>query len=683
MLHHFLRATRANSQDPYFKQVALLLHGDGTNGAQNNTFIDSSSNNFSITRNGNTTQGTFTPYSLAAGYWSNFFDGTGDFLTAPNNAAFDFGSGNFTIEGWISVSSNSPTQQGIYGKRANNGAFPPVVIYLQKVGSIYRLVYAGSFNGSSWGLNSSFTNGSIDIGLNTWVHVALVRNGSTFTSYVNGVADLTFTGLSSSLMTNTDAITIGADATSGNNPFNGAISNLRVVKGTAVYTSAFTPPTSPLTAISGTSLLTCQSNRFRDNSSNNFAITRNGDVRVTAFSPFAPTSAYSPSVNGGSGYFDGTGDYLSLTTSTNLDISTGDFTIEFYVNPSLVTTGVVFGLTDGSYIGSATQLTAAAYFSGSTLVFRVYSGSNIYTVASPAATTNQWTHYALVRSGNVFTVYANGTSAGTTTQAITLNYSGTWKWGIGSLVGDTQSGLITGYISNVRVVKGTAVYTANFTPPTAPLTAITNTSLLLNFTNAGIFDNAAKNDLETVGTAQISTSVKRYGTGSIFINGSGQYLTAPAQPQLAFGTGNFTIECWVNPTGSQQQYAGIYSSRNGTNPVLLCFSGSFSPVGATIDGWLTGGTVAASSTATITSGSWTHLAFVRNNGVCTIYVNGVAGSTTTTNNANIDSSLPNIGRDSFASSRYFTGYIDDLRITKGIARYTANFTPPQGPYPNQ
>ena len=65
----------AEEADPNFNQTVLLLHGDGTNGAQNNTFLDSSTNNFTITRNGNTTQGTFTPFSLAAGEWSNYFDG--------------------------------------------------------------------------------------------------------------------------------------------------------------------------------------------------------------------------------------------------------------------------------------------------------------------------------------------------------------------------------------------------------------------------------------------------------------------------------------------------------------------------------------------------------------------------------------------------------------------------------
>jgi len=66
------------SSDPQFNYVSALLTGDGTNGAQNNTFIDSSANNFTITRAGNTTQGSVSPYG---GNWSNYFDGSGDYLS--------------------------------------------------------------------------------------------------------------------------------------------------------------------------------------------------------------------------------------------------------------------------------------------------------------------------------------------------------------------------------------------------------------------------------------------------------------------------------------------------------------------------------------------------------------------------------------------------------------------------
>jgi hypothetical protein len=82
----------------------------------------------------------------------------------------------------------------------------------------------------------------------------------------------------------------------------------------------------------------------------------------------------------------------------------------------------------------------------------------------------------------------------------------------------------------------TAFVYSSFTPPTAPLTAVTNTQLLCNFTNAGILDNAMMNDLETVGNAQISTSVKKYGTGSMYFDGTGDWLSVPKCQTLEFGS---------------------------------------------------------------------------------------------------------------------------------------------------
>ena len=80
-------AVSGETPDAQFNYVTMLLHGDGTNGAQNNTFLDSSTNNFTITRNGNTTQGSFSPYGSN---WSNYFDGTSAYLAAPSNSAYNY-----------------------------------------------------------------------------------------------------------------------------------------------------------------------------------------------------------------------------------------------------------------------------------------------------------------------------------------------------------------------------------------------------------------------------------------------------------------------------------------------------------------------------------------------------------------------------------------------------------------
>jgi len=95
----FTRSAIATAVDTYFNLTTLLLSGDGTNGAQNNTFLDSSTNNFTITRNGNTTQGTFSPFSQTG--WSNYFDGTDDYLAVADNAVLRPGTSNFTLEAWI------------------------------------------------------------------------------------------------------------------------------------------------------------------------------------------------------------------------------------------------------------------------------------------------------------------------------------------------------------------------------------------------------------------------------------------------------------------------------------------------------------------------------------------------------------------------------------------------------
>ena len=86
----FRSIAQSFDSDLNFNQTSLLLSGDGTNGGQNNTFLDGSPNAFSITRNGNTTQGTFSPFSRPDGRWSNYFGGVSDYLTVPANAGFSF-----------------------------------------------------------------------------------------------------------------------------------------------------------------------------------------------------------------------------------------------------------------------------------------------------------------------------------------------------------------------------------------------------------------------------------------------------------------------------------------------------------------------------------------------------------------------------------------------------------------
>jgi hypothetical protein len=660
------------ASDPNFNQVSVLLHGDGTNGAQNNTFLDSSTNNFTVTRNGNTTQGTNTPFSQAAGYWSNSFNGTNAYLTTTNNAAYDFGSGDFTVEAWVYTGSSS--QQTVVERRGTGFSSGDWVIFVNETLNVVQF-YAFNVNSSAAVLSGTgFT-------LNSWNHIAVVRSSTTFTLYLNGVS-ISSTTSSATIASNSLGITVGRDnPVGGRLYFNGYISNFRIVKGTAVYTANFTPSTTPLTAITNTSLLTCQSNRFQDNSSNNFTLTATGTPSVQPFSPFAPISAYSTSVNGGSMYFDGSGDYLTASYSqAALDWWTSDYTIEAWVYPTTLTGwGYQSGIdTQSSLIGNASPTSITNYWSfgpypDGTVKFKYFNGISITVTSTATITAGQWSHIAMTKTSSGIIVWVNG--VGTTVAAIV----GTPQTAGGTplSIGQINNTAINGYVSNIRIVKGTAVYTSNFTPPTAPLTAITNTQLLMSGTNAGIFDNAIKNNAETVGNAQVSTSVVKYGTGSMSFDGTGDWLTSPDTINLQLGTGKFTIEGWVylNAIGSARGFVSKGTSTTGwslgTNSSnQLVFNHSSSTI---------------TSTGTLAASIWYFVTVVRE-GTGTnqtkIYINGTNDGIGTVATDFNQTTIMYVGADRVGGFP-LNGYIDDLRITKGVARYLANFTPPTQAFPNQ
>ena len=660
--------------DPYFMYNTLLLPGNGTNGAQNNTFTDGSTNNLAITRNGNTTQGTFSPYG---GNWSNYFDGSGDYLTTPSSLAMALGS-TFTVECWIYVLAWNVSSPTILDVRDSNivGA-----IYLENNGTARMQTTATSTIASQTGIT-----------LNTWIHVAFVSDATSSRVYVNG-SNTGATNQGQALFPTTAKVGyIGADF-SGGFGFNGYISNMRVVKGTALYIANFTPSTTPLTAIANTSLLTCQSNRFIDNSTNAFAITVVGNTNIQRFSPFSPAAAYSAGTIGGSGYFDGTGDYLVTAADSALALATNaaDFTMECWVYNN--------GGAGSQYGRGISIYYPSGGYATNRLMFRLVAGGdriNLYLLAGGSAefggpgvdgtatvTIGAWTHVALVRNAGVFYAYVNGV----------LDITGSSSSAASSIpfttyniieVGRTQDGSSPdwfGNISNYRFVKGTAVYTSNFVPPSQPVTAITNTALLLNMTNAGIIDNAMMNNLDTVGNAQISTTQSQFGGSSMYFDGTGDWLVTPTSTSLGMGSGDFTIELWVyatNPTYAQGFFHVNATAISGT---VAGYAIGVTAAGAVE--YYSGGTYTTSS-STITANTWTHLALVSSTGTSKVYVNGVLPTSggSIADSQNVTTALAYIGVFyTVAASTTMTGYINDFRVTKGYARYTANFTPPTSAFP--
>jgi hypothetical protein len=646
--------------DPNFNQTVLLLHGDGTNGAQNNTFLDSSSNTFTITRAGNTTQGTFSPFSVAEGAFSNYFDGSGDYFTTVSaNTANAMGAGDWTVEAWVYRTSSASDSFVFDTLPAGSGAVVALRVIIDSSSKLVLKHYGAAV------LTSTGT-----VPLNTWTHIAIVKNSGTTTAYINGVADGTYAD-SSTYTCGASRPVIGGDGYGLGAPaFPGYISNLRAVKGRAVYTSSFTPPTAPLGATSGgddppqgteTTLLVCQTNRFKDNSTNNFALTVAGNTSVQPFSPFAPSAAYSPSVNGGSGYFDGSGDDLTVATAAALQFGTGDLTVEFWLYPQ------TSGRQDWFEMPGTNRV--QFLYEGTNVAVYVNSGLVVGGAVTPVL--NQWNHYAWTRSGGTNRVYQNGVQVGSDVTN-TTNFTDN-----SVVIGYTSGGNYTkGYFANVRILKGTALYTSAFTPPTAPADP-TGSSLCLLAQNAGIFDNTGKNVLETVGNCAINTTTKKYGTGSMSFDGSGDYLVAPSTPDTIL-SGDFTIEGWVYRASSGSYRFFTVGDSSGATGIEVYVSGT--PTG----NWIVYSNSATRITgATATREVWTHLAVVRSGSTVTFYVNGSASGSTWSSSATFSGRVF-VGAEFFSGSvtADTNGYIDDFRISR-VARYLTTFTPPDAPFPDQ
>jgi hypothetical protein len=666
-----------SATDPYFNLTTLLLNTSSTNGAQNNTFLDSSTNNFTITRNGNTTQGTFTPFSQTG--WSNYFDGTDDFYTS-STALFNYTTGNAstqtaTIEAFVYITAFQSAPANIWENPCIAGKGDTYMNFgVNASGNLFIYHYDGA---------ARTTTSSGTLSANAWNHVAAVISGGTITLYINGTSSGsgTWYGIDAGGQNSTSYFGETPDADS--RAWLGYISNLRV----STTARTITVPTSPYVNDGNTAFLTFQSNRVVDNSSNGYALTVGGTPSVQAFSPFLSTAAYDTAVVGGSGYFDGTSDYLSLS-STSLNLGANDFTIEMWVYATTTARDFVIGsISNAAGLGSWMIM-----FNDSQPIrfFCRYNTGTVldYQVGSGTFPINQWVHLAVTRSGANLRVFQNGTQVGTTNTTLSTFSidNATNNYYVASSTDPSE--FYTGYLSGTRLLVGTALYTTTFTPPTAPPTAVTNTALLLNYTNSGIFDSTAKNVLETVGNAQVSTTQAKWGTTSMYFDGTGDNLSFPSNNLYNFGSSDFTIEFWFYPP-SITYGAILYSTNNGSKTdtfAIYSYGSSQSPANSIVALVTASGGGAWSlfnnqNLGSTTAATWQHVALVRNGSTFKGYINGVAGFTVTSSSAIASFNGFSIASNG-ASGDYLTGYIDDLRITR-YARYTADFTPPAAAFPTQ
>lgn len=641
--------------DPYFDNVIMLMHFDGAN---NGTVFPDTANNL-LTVTGATTTTSNKKFGTAS-----YNPATG-YLTMPYQT-FQPNSGvAFTIEMWVYPTGTSTASTCI-----GFGAADPVTTAVSWQFGLSAANKATMYTFSGTG---NTLTGASTLALNTWTHIAFANNGGTATIYVNGVADVSgpFTNPSA----NTTNLVLGQV---GGVKFAGLIDDLRITNGVARYTAAFTPST--------IAFPDSFSVANYDPSYDAVAVLVNGESSLStdvtgkvAFSTATvPLSTNKRFGTKSLAFAGSTATQLLSTTSTAWQVS-GTITIEAWIYPTAITTiRHIVGANQTPPVGAPRiQIAANGIVQYITNVIRLTSIA--------AIPLNTWTHIAVSINAGMGTMYINGVPQGAPASIATTFTD------VGLFIGSTGDGSspFQGYIDEVRITKA-ARYNGAFTPvkqPSAtksvamdmtydPYAAYVIAQLRMEGANNGTsFVDDVGNVVTRVGSPVTSTAVTKFGTSSGKFNGTTDYLTLPSSANNAYGTGDFTMECWVYPTAR----AGVsvffgQAAGSGASGISAYINGTGNVV-------VGNHTISYFSTATVVAlNVWTHVAIVRIGTLLTCYING-AQAAQATNTTNMVDQLLWIG-NSGETIYWFNGYIDDVRLTKGVGRYVGPFTPPASQLPS-
>lgn len=711
--------------------------------------------------------------------WSAVFPGVvTTYIQAPWSAGeFTIGTEDFCIEAWV---------------------FPTTVSTAVGIISNFTTVAAGQFSLRRTTTNRlEFFYNSLSFGVSTatatttfirpgvWNHVCVQKSSNDLYLYVNGVLDGTLPTFTGGLTGQASAIPIRVGVDSNiTNPFNGYMSNVRLVIGSTVYSTAGFNPPMQLTQFSSSPsarLLTCCGPLIADYSNANSTLSvpftaspvgNTTTVRPFEFSPYGGTAPYNTSgsrsntdslgiltlqdvaatrvqrdlpyndplvsnqlcnvtalvrantttvtdnqtfvdsalgatitpfnqasqgsfspynfIDRNTGYstYLNSGDFLSLTSVTAA--GTGNFTYEMFIkldsnaeNPTTLMNTRTGDTADGFDFYIYSNGTLSMSYTGSEFFLSTLGGW---------INTNKWYHIAVVAVGTTFTVYVDGVVVAPSPFVLASRTFTSTVLQIGTRILGPG---FRGYISNFRY-STSAIYTAAFTPPSAPLTATAGVTRVLTCQSSVVKNNSdvtavvmsagggggryinqrPVNPFNT-STYPFPIEAGRNG-GSVVLDGTGDYLTTPSSTDYAVGTGDFSIECsfyYTGSTGVNKQIIAATDSRwvfvvNTTNVIQ------------------TSNGVSTLNVGTLIQGGWYHLLITVVGGTYRTFFNGVL----TTTGANPYTSTATrqfwIGVSTTVTLP-FTGFITGVRFVQGgipTAYSTASttvgatiFTPPQAP----
>lgn len=401
------------------------------------------------------------------------------------------------------------------------------------------------------------------------------------------------------------------------------------------------------------------------------------------------TGTHTPTANGnaalttnlkkfGNGAYglDGSGDYITYPDSAAWAFA-GDFTMEIWVRFNATPSGSQTLFHQANDGGTYMEFR----YNGTSGQWQFQADNTIFSYASPLAATdtpaaNTWYHMAVVRSGNTFYMFKNGSQIATGTDSDTFpNYSGPMCIGASDYNGAiSATQFINGYIDEARI-SNTARYTTGFAVETAAFSDDANTVLLVHF-DSDASDSSSYNHTPTVNGGAFQIGQSKLGGGSIYFDGTGDYISIPDHADLDFGTADFTIDLWVRFKTLGIGHGFMHRDNGGGNGWQFVWSSASG--GQLI--FQAGGANLISKTWAPVVDTWYHIAVSRSGTDLRLFVDGTQLSTTETDSTDLTyTSALEIGTGD--TGRYLHGWIDELRIMKGYARYTANFTAPTAESP--
>jgi hypothetical protein len=393
-------------------------------------------------------------------------------------------------------------------------------------------------------------------------------------------------------------------------------------------------------------------------------------------------------------YCDGAGGYVSFNACPDFDFGSGDWTIEGWI---LKGSGAA---TDREWIAhrhssDTNNVWLFRWTSTNTLRFFAKATSIVTDISTTTTfSVDTWYHVAAVRRSGIVSIYVNGVvqPLSVTTNATSAYVMPNYPLLVGAADNSATADWI-GYLKDVRITKGVARYTANFS--VSQTTTVdddywANVVLAIHGEGTGTTFTDVSNSAKTIttnGNTTHSTAVAPpFGTSSIYFDGTGDYLSLASAADFGFGTGDFTVECWVRlPTNALSAGSTILDIRPAANADDFTFYIANSGSGNRL-GYYSNTATGECTNTYLALDTWYHLALVRQSGVAKIYLNGSlqpfsSGSSSWPND--VGSSQPCYVGANPAGTNAITGYIKDLRVTKGVARYTQNFTPKYRPFPDK